>query len=122
MACHEIGALRLGLMNVLGIEDKALRQHDENEVGEALNIKGPIQSLSRAQNFKELKVFFGNTLNDLEHKIANISPDNKDLPYYRSLLILNKKIELDMEAQLKGLEAFYKNLDEMHDFVHEIYN
>lgn len=122
MACHEIGALRLGLMNVLGIEDKALRQHDENEVGEVLRSKGPIQSLSRAQNFKEIKVFFEITLNDLEHKIANLSSDHKDLPYYRSLLILNKKIDLELDVQIKGLEYFFGNLDEMHDFVHEIYN
>ena len=38
-----------------------------------------------------------------------------------SLLILNKKVELDLQNYVQGLNSFYRNLDEMHDLVHEIY-
>ena len=29
MACHELGALRLGLVKIIGIENEAARIHDE---------------------------------------------------------------------------------------------
>lgn len=121
MACHELGALRLGLMNVLGIKDEAARVHDENEVGEALGKPGPLQSLAKSQDMKALKTFFENSISDLEKKVSGLGEDDEKLAYYRSLLILTKKVELDFEAHCKSLETFWKNLDEMHDFVHEIY-
>ena len=121
MACHELGALRLGLMKVIGIENEAARVHDENEVGEALNNVGPIQSLAKADSLKDLQKFFDSSISDLEEKVSKLSDDDKNLPYYRSLLILTKKVELELESHLKGVEGFWKNLDEMHDYVHEIY-
>lgn len=121
MACHELGALRLGLMKVIGIENEAARVHDENEVGEALKNAGPIQSLAKADSLKDLQKFFDSSISDLEEKVSKVSDDDKNLPYYRSLLILTKKVELELESHLKGVEGFWKNLDEMHDYVHEIY-
>ena len=47
--------------------------------------------------------------------------DDPKLPYYRSLIVLTKKVELDLINQIDSLTRFYSNLDEMHDFVHEIY-
>ena len=32
MSCYEIEALRLGLMNVLGTEDRSAREHAEKEL------------------------------------------------------------------------------------------
>jgi len=43
------------------------------------------------------------------------------LAYYRSLLILTKKVELELDSQIRSLNEFWNGLDEMHDFVHEIY-
>ena len=40
---------------------------------------------------------------------------------YRSLVVLTKKVELDLANQVESLTRFYRDLDEMHDFVHEIY-
>ncbi|MDC0254711.1 DUF3209 family protein [Bacteriovoracales bacterium] len=121
MACHELGALRLGLMKIIGIENEAARIHDENEVGEALNNAGPIQSLAKADSLKDLQKFFDSSISDLEERVSKLSDDDKNLPYYRSLLILTKKVELELESHLKGVESFWKNLDEMHDYVHEIF-
>ncbi|MFZ9002075.1 MAG: DUF3209 family protein [Bacteriovoracaceae bacterium] len=120
MACHELGALRLGLQKVLGINDEAAKDHDEREIGETLHQDGPIKSLANANNLNELRAFYQNSLSHLERKISE-SDNEKDLPYYRSLLILTKKVELELDAHIKSIDALYKGLDEIHDYVHEIY-
>jgi hypothetical protein len=121
MACHELGALRLGLMKVIGLENEAAKIHDENEVGDALNKAGPLQSLAKANSLKDLQTYFDSSISNLEDKVSKLSKDDEKLAYYRSLLILTKKVELELENHLKGVEDFWKNLDEMHDYVHEIF-
>jgi hypothetical protein len=121
MACHEIASLRLGLMRVIGLEDEAERQHELAELGDGALRPGPIQSLSTASDLAGLKRFFEAALGDLEQKIAAKPADDPDLPYLRSLLILNKKVELDLRGHLHALTGFFRDLDEMHDLVHEIY-
>src|SRR5947199_337345 len=49
MACHEVAALRLGLMNVLGIDDAAEKQHELAELGLAAEQPGPIRSLAPSE-------------------------------------------------------------------------
>lgn len=122
MACHEIAALRLGLMQVIGIEDEAAKQHEINEIGmETLNQAGPIRSLTEAKTMLSLKNFFESSLVELEEKLATTSSDDPQLPYYRSLLVLTKKVEMDLHHTIENMENLYRDLDEMHDFVHEIY-
>jgi hypothetical protein len=121
MACHELGALRLGLMKILGIEDEAAKVHDENELGESLRTPGTISSLTKADNLKAMQSLFQTSLGDLEKKVAEMDKGAKELPYYRSLMILTKKVELNLENQLNSLNKFYEDLDEIHDFVHEVY-
>ncbi len=121
MACHEVGALRLGLMNILGIKNEAERQHELSELGNALQQPGPLCSLAEAKDLQGVKQFFESSLSLLEEKISKTTATDPQLPYLRSLLILTKKVELDLRNQTEGLLRFYKDLDEMHDFVHEIY-
>jgi hypothetical protein len=121
MACHEIASLRLGLMRILGLDDEAERQHELAELGDGANQPGPIQSLCGAQDLASMRRFFEAALADLEQRIAETPATDPDLPYLRSLLILNKKVELDLQNYVQGLNSFYRNLDEMHDLVHEIY-
>lgn len=121
MACHEVAALRLGLMQVLGIADEAERQHELAELGAAATMPGPIKSLSEARNMTQLKGIYENTLAALGEKVAGMSPDDPKLPYYRALVILTKKVELDLRNQVESLHRFYRDLEEMHDFVHEIF-
>ena len=121
MACNELGALRLGLMKVLGIENEAARIHDENEVGASLTSDGPIKSLANSQNLYELKSFYQNSLVNLDNRIGELGSDHKELAYYNSLMILTKKVELELENQITSIEKLYQNIDEVHDFVHEIY-
>jgi hypothetical protein len=49
MGCHEIAGLRLGLMNVLGIEDEHAKQHELAELGSAASAPGPISPMIRWQ-------------------------------------------------------------------------
>ncbi|EMK01914.1 DUF3209 family protein [Leptospira sp. WS58.C1] len=122
MACHEIAALRLGMMNVLGIKDESVIQHEKNEIGpEALFSPGPIQSLTNANNFEDLIRFFEASLVELEQKISGLSTVDPKSGYYTSLLILTKKVELDLKNSAKAFQTLYLDLEEMHDFVHEIY-
>src|SRR4051812_7197214 len=110
MACHEIASLRLGLMRVLGLDDEAERQHELAELGDGASEPGPIRSLCEAQDLAGLKRFFEAALADLEQKIAGKTAQDPDLPYLRSLLILNKKVELDLQNYVQSLTTFYRNL------------
>jgi hypothetical protein len=121
MACHEIAALRLGLMRVLGRNDEAERQHELAELKGGAEEPGPIRSLCQAGDLASLKRFFGSALSELNAKVANTSPADPKLSYYRSLVVLTKKVELDLNNQIDALNRLYRDLDEMHDFVHEIY-
>jgi hypothetical protein len=121
MACHEIAGLRLGLMRVLGINDEAEKQHELAELGDGACEAGPIRSLTEAQSLEDLKRFFDASLSLLEQKVSTTSADDSKLPYLRTLLVLTRKVEQDLGNQIEMLTRFYRDLDEMHDFVHEIY-
>jgi len=121
MACHEVAALRLGLMNVLGIRDDAERQHELAELGPAAEAPGPIRSLAQARDFAELRRLYESALGGLHETVARTAADDPKLPYLRSLLILTKKVELELAGHQEVLGRFYRDLEELHDFVHEIY-
>jgi hypothetical protein len=53
--------------------------------------------------------------------VAATPPSDPKLAYYRSLVVLTKKVELDLNNQIDAMNRLYRDLDEMHDFVHEIY-
>jgi hypothetical protein len=121
MACHEVAALRLGLMNVLGIDDAAERQHELAELGAAAEAPGPVRSLAQARDFAPLERFYDGALAELADKVSRMGAADPQLPYHRSLLILTKKVELDLANQREMLTRLYRDLEELHDFVHEIY-
>jgi hypothetical protein len=121
MACHEIAALRLGLMNVIGIVDEAERQHELAELGGACEAPGPLRTLAQGKSLAELRRAYDAALGELADKVARTPADDAKLPYYRSLLILTKKVELDLANQAEMLTRLYRDLDELHDFTHEIY-
>ncbi|MDB4966496.1 MAG: hypothetical protein JWN44_2185 [Myxococcales bacterium] len=121
MACHEVAALRLGLMNVLGIVDEAERQHELAELGNAAEAPGPVRALAQARDFAELGRFYDAALAELSSKVSRMSAGDPKLAYYRSLMILTKKVELDLANQREMLARMYRDLEELHDFVHEIF-
>lgn len=121
MACHEIAALRLGLMKVIGIQDEAEKQHEMAEIGSSIETPGPIRSLTEAHDLAGLKRFYEAALSILEEKVAKTPAGDPKLSYYRTLIILTKKVELDLRNQIENLTRLYLDLEVMHDFVHEIY-
>ncbi|MBQ48485.1 MAG: DUF3209 domain-containing protein [Zetaproteobacteria bacterium] len=121
MACHEVAALRLGLMNVIGIEDEAETQHELNELGDSIATPGALLSMVKATNLKSLKSHYESSLAGLEEKIAKLGMDDPKMPYYQSLLVLTKKVELDLRNQVDSLDRLYSDLDEVHHFLHEVF-
>lgn len=121
MACHEIAALRLGLMKILGRNDAAERQHELAELGDAVRQPGPVASLCESNDFERLRQFYELAVSSLEERVAGTSADDPKLPYLRSLVILTKKIELDLGNEIDNLTRLYRDLEQVHDFVHEIY-
>ena len=121
MACHEIAALRLGMMNVLGRRDAAERQHELAELGDAAERPGPVRSLCAAGDLATLKGLFEASISELEQRVTKTRPDDPKLPYLRTLVVLTKKTELDLANHLDALTRFHLDLDRMHDFVHELY-
>lgn len=121
MACHEIAALRIGLMNILGIDDPAERAHELAELGPAAAEPGPLSAMLAAQNLAGLSRMFEASLSDLQTKVAMTPPGDAKLPYLRSLVILTKQAELGLRGHVDGLARMYRELEEVHDLVHEIY-
>ena len=121
MACHEIAALRLALMNVLGTNDEAERAHELAELGEAAHTPGPISSLMKARDLDALVKLFSTSLVELNDKVARTGAGDPKLPYFRSLLVLTKKVELELRAQVESLGRMNRELEEMHDLVHELF-
>ncbi len=121
MACRELAALRLGLMNLAGIDDDHERQHELKELGDAINADGPFKSMTEATNFKDLQAFFQASLAELNDRVAKCDESDPKLGYYRSLIILTKKVEQDMDNQLRSLNQLFQDLDEIHHYTHEVY-
>ena len=121
MACHEIAGLRLGLMKIIGINDEAEKQHELAELGEGATKPGPIHSLTEATNLEDLKKFFEASLADLEQTVSSTPADSPKLPYLRTLLVLTHKVDQDLSNEIESLKRLFRDLDEAHDLVHEIY-
>jgi hypothetical protein len=121
MACHEIAALRLGLMRILGRKDEAERQHELAELGDGASQQGAIRMLCETADLEALKRAYDQAVALLEERVAATPPGHPKLAYLRSLVILTKKVELDLGNQIDNLTRLYHDLEQMHDFVHEIY-
>jgi hypothetical protein len=121
MACHEIAALRLGLMKIIGNPDEAERAHELLELGDLACKPGPLASLSGASDLDTLTKLYGTSLGLLNDKVARTAANDPRLPYFRSLIVLTKKVELELAAQVDGLRRISRELEEMHDLVHELY-
>ena len=121
MACHEITGLRLGLMNVLGVHDPKEKQHELAELGDAATKPGPVASMLTTQNLIDLKKLYKQSLTLLAQKVAKMPAKDPKLGYYRALMVSNKKIEMELDRLIGDLNSFYKELDEMHNFMHEVF-
>src|SRR5579859_7109938 len=121
MSCHEIAALRLGLMNVLGQNDQAERAHELAELGKAATQPGPLASLVAASDLDTVTKLYATALGELHQKVARAPSTDAKLPYLRTLIVLTKKVQLDLRAHVDGLARLSREIDQMHELVHELY-
>jgi uncharacterized protein DUF3209 len=121
MSCHEIAALRLGLMQLLGIRDEAERAHEIAELGDALEQRGPLRALASARDLEALCTSYASALSELTERMARTTVHDPKSAYLRTLSVLTKKVELDLRAHVDSLTRFWRELEEVHDYVHEIY-
>jgi len=121
MACHELAALRLGLMDILGIDAPAEKQHDTAELGDSINQPGPIQSLCTPGDLSKMVSYYQASLVDLQQRVAKTSEDDPKLPYYQALILVTKKVEQELQLQVNNLRQLYEDLDDIHHLIHEVY-
>jgi hypothetical protein len=121
MACHELAALRLALMEVLGIDDEAEKQHELAELGAAAHEAGPIRSLREAKDLASVQRFFEAALAGLEERVSKTAAADPKLPYYQTLIVLTKKVEQDLRVHVQAMKSLCQDLEEVHDYLHEIY-
>ena len=121
MACGELAALRLGLASIMGRDDQAERAHDEAELKVDGKVSAALTSLAGSENLATLSQRYSDSLSFLEKKIASLAEDDAQMPYYRTLLVTTKKVEMELLRHQETLKSFYEDLDEVHDFIHEVY-
>ncbi|QCC46698.1 DUF3209 family protein [Halobellus limi] len=119
MSCHEIEALRLGLMNVLGTEDRNAREHAEKELEGHLD--GPIEALANAETLSEIERHLDAALVDLEAEVAATDPDDPEYGYVRGRLVAVRDAERAVHRLTAQGESVLDGLGEAHDVLHETF-
>jgi len=119
MSCDEIEALRLGLMNVLGTEDPAVRKHAEAELGDELS--GPLQALTIAETLAEIERHLDAALVDLEAELAETPSDDPEFNYLRGRVVAVRDAERAVHRLTTQTESVLEGLGEAHHMLHETF-
>ncbi|PSP85034.1 DUF3209 domain-containing protein [Halobacteriales archaeon QS_1_68_17] len=119
MTCHELEALRLGLLNVLGTEDPAAREHAEQELEGHLD--GPIGALADAETLSEVERHLDAALVDLEEEIAATDEDDPAYDYLRGRLVAVRDAERAVRRLTRQGESVFDGLAASHDVLHEAF-
>lgn len=121
MACKELAALRLGMMKLIGIDNAAVRQHELVELGDEATVDGPLKSLTEANSLESMKRLYQMTLTDLAKRVAKTPSDDPRIGYYRCLMVLTRKVELELDGALQSVNRLFQDLDSVHDYMHELF-
>lgn len=121
MSCDEIEALRLGLLNVLGIEDEHVRRHAESELGDVLEERGPISALARSESLSELQRHLDGALVELEEEVAATDPESADSGYTRGRLVAVRDAERSIARLTDSGESLLEDLGDTHHTLHEVF-
>ncbi|ACM58979.1 DUF3209 family protein [Halorubrum lacusprofundi] len=119
MSCYELEALRLGLMNVLGTEDRSAREHAEQELDGHLD--GPIEALAHANTLAGIERHLDAALVDLEEEIAATPNDDPEYDYLRGRLVAVRDAERAVARITTQGESVLDGLGEAHDVLHEAF-
>ncbi|QZP39604.1 DUF3209 family protein [Halobaculum magnesiiphilum] len=119
MSCLELEALRLGLMTVLGTDDRAAREHAEKELeGE---LEGPIEGLATAETLDGLRRHLDAALVDLEEQVATLDDDDPEADYVRGRLVAVRDAERSLERLATHGEGLLDGLGETHHDLHDAF-
>jgi len=119
MTCHEIEALRLGLMNVLGTEDESVRDHAESELEGDLS--GPIEALANARSLAEIQRHLDAAIVDLESEVASADSDSQVYDYARGRLVAVRDAERAVRRLTMQGEDVLDGLGDAHHALHELF-
>jgi hypothetical protein len=119
MSCHEIEALRLGLMNVLGTADRSVRDHAEKELEGHRD--GPVGALADAETLSELQRHLDAALVHLEEEVATADESDPEYGYLRGRLVAVRDAERAVRRLTGQGEGVLDGLGEAHDTLHEAF-
>ncbi|MCD2204271.1 DUF3209 family protein [Halobacterium sp. KA-6] len=119
MTCHELEALRLGLMNVLGTTDRSAREHAEKELEGHLD--GPIEGLANADSLSELQRHLDAALVDLEEEVAATDESDPEYDYLRGRLVAVRDAERSLARLADHGDSFLDDLGETHHSLHDAF-
>jgi hypothetical protein len=119
MTCHELEALRLGLMNVLGTEDRTARDHAKQEL--AGHLDGPIEGLASAETLADVERHLDAALVDLEAEIAATDADDPEYDYLRGRLVAVRDGERAVHRLTDQGGSVLDGLGDAHDLLHEAF-
>ena len=121
MACYEVASLRLALFNLVGDRPPHERTHEVEELGSKLTEEGPLKALAEATNFAQIRTALDAAALELEQHVEDMPKDAPQLGYWRSLVVTVKRTQLDIARTASDLEKYYRDLDEIHDTLHEVF-
>lgn len=119
MTCHELEALRLGLMNVLGSADRSVREHAEKELEGELT--GPIEALAHAESLSAIERHLDAALVDLEEEVATADEESQEYDYLRGRLVAVRDAERAVRRLTNQGESVLDGLGEAHHVLHEAF-
>ncbi|ELY96428.1 DUF3209 family protein [Natrialba taiwanensis] len=119
MSCYEIEALKLGLMNVLGSEDRSAREHAEADLEG--HLEGPIEALAEAESLSAIERHLDAALVDLEEEIAAMDPDDPEYDYTRGRLLAVRDAERAVHRLTAQGQSILDGLGDAHDLLHETF-
>jgi hypothetical protein len=119
MACAELEALRLALMNLNGTVDESVRQHAEAEIGDELEANGPIAALANATTLDEIQRHLDAALIDLEEAAMAADPDDPDGAYLRGRVVAVRDAKRTVRRLRRRTDDLLDDLGEAHHTLHE---
>ncbi len=119
MTCHEIEALRLGLMNSLGVSDDATRKHARDELGD--DPEPHIAALADAENLEACRRHLDTALVELESEVAATDADDPAYDYLRGRVVAVRDAAAALDRLLDHGEAFLDDLGDSHHTLHETF-
>ncbi|ADQ65947.1 DUF3209 family protein [Halogeometricum borinquense] len=121
MACAELEALRLALMNITGTVDEGVKQHAEAELEGYLDEPGPIQALAEASTLDEAQRHLDAALVELEEEAMQADDDDPQSGYLRGRVVAVRDAQRTLSRLRGQTDSFLEDLGEAHHTLHETF-